>query len=40
MSNDALANKSGAGRLAGKVAVVVGAGQSANAGPDDLSLRF
>ena len=35
MSNDALANKSGAGRLAGKVAVVVGAGQSANAGPDD-----
>ena len=35
MSNDALANKSGAGRLAGKVAVVVGAGQSANASPDD-----
>lgn len=35
MSNDALANKSGAGRLAGKVAVVVGSGQSANAGPDD-----
>ena len=38
MSQDALAAKSGAERLAGKVAVVVGAGQSAGSGPDDETI--
>ena len=38
MSQDALAAKSGAERLAGKVAVVVGAGQSAGAGPGDETI--
>jgi NAD(P)-dependent dehydrogenase (short-subunit alcohol dehydrogenase family) len=38
MSQDALAAKSGADRLAGKVAVVVGAGQSAGSGPDDETI--
>ena len=38
MSQDALAAKSGAERLASKVAVVVGAGQSAGAGPGDETI--
>ena len=38
MSQDALAAKRGAQRLAGKVAVVVGAGQSEGSGPDDETI--
>ena len=38
MSRDALAAKSGAQRLAGKVAVVVGAGLSEGSGPDDETI--
>jgi|GEM_PF-2917327 hypothetical protein len=35
MLKDSLAARSGSGRLAGKVAVVVGAGQSASSAPND-----
>lgn len=36
--DDSLAERTGAGRLAGRVAIVVGAGQTAGSGPDDTTI--